>query len=388
MPREKQNIAVMIDLDWAYRHHQDVYAGVQQFAQTRIDWDVITDPHADGTLPSRGKKSPYDGVVARATKQLQQRAKRLGVPVVNVWLNSPTTSVPSVFPDFPLSGILAADHLRHRGIRRFAFLGFTRDMTNRLQWEAFRDHGRQHSCTFTSLLVGRSYADSAKNWAKFRRDLDQWMDGWKLPCGVLASRDLLARYLADACVRRGWRVPEDVAIVGTGDESLMCQRTIPSLSSIDLNYEQVGVRAAELLAGMLQGKAPPKEPILVPPRGLFPRRSTDMVAVTDEMVVVALQFMSQNLARPINVDDVAAAIPANRRTLERRFRDALNRSINEELNRLRLERAKRYLMESEIPVKAVAAQCGFGSVTQMGLVFRRYESISPSDYRQQHMLKK
>jgi LacI family transcriptional regulator len=157
------------------------------------------------------------------------------------------------------------------------------------------------------------------------------------------------------------------------------------LTGIDLGYADVGEQAARLLDRMLRGRSHKVESVLVPPRGLFACGSTDMVAVDDPSVVAALQFMSRRLGDPINVEDVAAAVSITRRTLERRFRSLLNCSVNEELNRLRLERAKRYLMESNVSIKSVAVECGFGSVTQMGLVFRRFEATTPSEFQRRQL---
>lgn len=384
MSTQKLQIAIMIDLDWSYRHHLEVFWGTQQFAQRHSGWEVIIDPHADGTLPARGKESPYHGIIARATRQLERRAGRLGVPVVNVWLNSPATSLPSVFPDVASTGRMAAEHLLSRGLRQFRYLGFAREQAIRPQLQAFREAVAAAGCGCSPLLVKRTYASNAKNWAAFREQLHTWLDTWEQPCGVLCSFDLLARYLAHACARRGLRVPEDVAIVGTRDESLICLHPDPSLSSIDLGYERVGMRAAQLLDELLNGAAPPTGPIYVPPRGLFARRSTDVYAVDDPIVAVALQFIAENCSRPLKVDDVAQAVATTRRTLERRFRDVLDCSVNEELNRLRLERAKRRLMESKLSIKAIAIETGFGSATQMGLVFQRFEGYSPSEFRRRH----
>lgn len=61
-----------------------------------------------------------------------------GGALVNVWLNAPVQSLPSVFPDFEETGVLAAGHLQRRGFRQFGYLGFQRDLDSNLQLRRFR----------------------------------------------------------------------------------------------------------------------------------------------------------------------------------------------------------------------------------------------------------
>ena len=71
---------------------------------------------------------------------------------------------------------------------------------------------------------------------------------------------------------------------------------------------------------------------------------------------------------------------------ERRFRSVLGRSINEEIARLRVERAKRLLVESNTRMKHLAAEAGFRDAMQMCTVFKRVEGITPSEYRRRRRM--
>ncbi len=101
------------------------------------------------------------------------------------------------------------------------------------------------------------------------------------------------------------------------------------------------------------------------------------------MVARALRFIAEHGHEPITVDDVVAATPTSRRSLERRFQKAMRRTISEEITRLRLERAKRRLAESDDALKNVAADSGFSSLNHFYRAFVRLEGISPKEYRKQ-----
>lgn len=380
----RRRIALSLELDWLFKRHHGLFAGTQQYAQDCGRWDCILDAHPQRTLAEGKRSAPaYDGIIARVDRQLAKTAKRYGVPAVNVWASSPATDVPLVSPDFEAVGRMAARHLMGRGFRHFGHLSFIRQRTNRAERRAFEATLKEAGFPCSSLAVPSGYADRASNWGVFNARLHEWIDTWQLPIGVGVSYDLLCRYLACACDRKGVRVPHDAALVGNHNEPLICALPEPSLTSIELGYERVGYRAAELLDQMMDGSPAPPEPILLEPTALVPRQSTDSLAVEDPLVAHALRFVAEHGHERIKVSDVAAAGHVTRRTLERRFRTVLGRSIGEEIARLRVERGKRLLAESKASIKRLAPKAGFRDAMQMCTVFKRVEGLTPSEFRRQ-----
>jgi LacI family transcriptional regulator len=210
------------------------------------------------------------------------------------------------------------------------------------------------------------------------------MDQWTLPIGVFIDAEGTGRTITQMCHHRGWRVPQDVAIIAGYNEETLCEHPKPSLSSVDIGDERVGYEAAQLLDRLMSGQPPPKEPILVRPIGIVARESTDFLAVEDDLVCEALRFISAHSHRAIGVDEIAAAAATSRPTLERRFRKFLGRPIAAEIRRLRIERAKRELTSTDAPIRRIAQKTGFVDSTQFGRVFRREVGLSPSAYRRQY----
>lgn len=384
---ERRRVALMLELEWPFKRHHDVFAGTQQYAQERGCWDCIIDAQAQETLAGpRRAKAAYDGIIARVTPQLAEAARRAGVPIVNVWTSSPVLDVPLVLPDFARIGCIAAEHLLGRGFQHFGFLGFTHQRSNKISRQAFEAAVTAAGFSCSSLAVPPGYAAHPVHWGKFNDHLDEWIASWPRPIGVYVTYDLLCRYLACACARNGVKIPTEAALVGTHNEPLICTHPEPSLTSIELGYNRVGYRAAELLDRMMDGMPAPTEPILIEPAALLPRQSTDVLAVDDPLVAQALRFTSEHGHERIRVSDVSAAVHVTRRTLERRFRRVLGRSIRDEIVRLRVERAKRLLAQSRTPIKRLASEAGFRDDLQMCTEFKRLEGITPSAYRRQRRL--
>lgn len=74
------------------------------------------------------------------------------------------------------------------------------------------------------------------------------------PTAIIAANDLLAAGVLKAAHERGWRVPEDVSVTGW-DDGPNAPFLIPSLTSVDINLEQVGGNAMARLLGGLSGEA-------------------------------------------------------------------------------------------------------------------------------------
>jgi len=394
----------MLELEWPYKRHVGILTGTLQYAQKQ-GWESIIDEYADDSLPARPAKSnraktgPYDGVIARATRKLAQRAARGGVPVVNVWLSSPVwKSLPGVFPDCSALGHLRVEHLLARGFRRFAALTCEGDRVQDIELNAFVSRLDELSYPCTIAKVPLDNADTVQQWRKTERTIAAWMDGWRPPIGVFVGAENDGRMVAQMCHNRGLRVPEDVAIITGQNEETFCEQLRPTLTSVELGYERIGYEAARLLNRLMdekdhgkkqrretgENKAP--EHILLPPQGLVVRESTDFFAVDNEVVAAALGFIAAQSHRPIVPKDVAHAVATEQRTLRRRFSKYLGRSIAAEIRRVRIERAKRELTQTDQSIATIARNVGFGESMRMYEVFRRELGVTPSEYRKQRQL--
>jgi LacI family transcriptional regulator len=103
----------------------------------------------------------------------------------------------------------------------------------------------------------------------------------------------------------------------------------------------------------------------------------------DPEVIAAVRYIREHAHLPLCVTDVLQQVPVGRRTLERRCRLALGCGLGEEIQRAHLERARRLLAGTELPMKVLAKQAGFSGFRHMALVFRREMGLSPTAYRHQ-----
>jgi LacI family transcriptional regulator len=378
-----RRVAIALQIDEPYPHHQEVFAGIVRYAQERADWECLIDEHPASTARRRhGPAKRYDGVIARARPHLQRLLQRQGIPLVNTLFQTNRPGLPGVYADPWAMGRLAAEHLIDRAFRRLCVLV---DRRHKHSWEICQGYVRQAaeanvSCTVHDLP--EEPYDDPVYWLRVERSLIGVLEELTPPVAVFAETAPVARLMVQLARARKWRVPHDLAILCAHNLKAVVG-VAPQISAIEPNYERVGYEAAGLLDRLMAGEAPPPEPIYVSPRGIMARESTDYSAVEDKVVAAALHFVSGRLGKPLRLGEIAAAVMVSPRSLQLRFRAGLGRSVSDEIRRLRIESAKRMLAEPDRQIREIAVLCGFRNSDIMGQVFRREVGSTPRQYRKQ-----
>jgi LacI family transcriptional regulator len=89
----------------------------------------------------------------------------------------------------------------------------------------------------------------------------------------------------------------------------------------------------------------------------------------------------------IRVEDMAREAGVSRRVLERRFVELLDRTPADEIRRVRLERARQLLVETDLALSQVAEMAGFSSQAYFSDLFRRQTKMTAIQYRRKHGLR-
>jgi LacI family transcriptional regulator len=99
-------------------------------------------------------------------------------------------------------------------------------------------------------------------------------------------------------------------------------------------------------------------------------------------VAAALRFIREHAFEGINVADVLRQVPLSRRVLESRFQKTIGRTPHAEIHRVKLERIKQLLSETEFSLTEIAARTGFEHDEYLSVFFRNATGMPPGKFRQ------
>ena len=384
-PRRRVALVYPLAVPWMTMYVR----GIMDYAQQHGGWSLTTSPPSligAGEVPltlDELRGWPGHGVItAILNKKDVRAAHRLGIPVVNLAATlRGTEGIHRVMPDHYAMGRLAAEHLLERGLRRLAYYGIEGFWFSKERGRGFIECAKRAGVTCEVLELPRKEGA----WAKLHKRttlLVHWLKQLRPPVGILAVQDYRARTVIEECERLDLHIPHDVAVIGMENDPTLCEFCHPTLSSVSRNSWQLGFETATVLDRLMDGLPTPSD-VVVPSDGVVARQSTDTIAVEDPHLTDALHFIHDHLDTPLGIDQIVEATSISRRQLEARFRRVLDCTPLDYLSRKRVEQAQQLLATPEkIKFPKLAADCGFSSVEQMRLAFKRVTGMTPLEYRQ------
>jgi LacI family transcriptional regulator len=380
--QQVRRIALLMSRDAGF--YRQVLIGIQAYAMETRAWSIRS------ALPERSSLRPLrdwnpHGIIADMVDETFARSLlKMGKPVVDITCALSELKVPIVDVDHHAVGSLAAEYFLGLGYRSFGFFGSDCVWYARLREAGFQERLQKAGVTLSSCHLDYLPRLSPRvSWTRVNRQTRQWLKRLARPVAVLASNDVPAHDLADACQQLGLHVPDDVAILGVGNDELECQLAFPPLSSIAIPGDRIGYEAARVLNRQILGEPRPAKPLLLPPVRVVIRQSTSALAVDDPAVAAAVRYIRNHLGEPIRVATLVNTLGVHRRELERKFRAVLGRSVLEEIHRARIEHAKQLLVGSDMSMSHIARRCGFSTAQRLAIVFRQTAGLVPSSYRRQ-----
>lgn len=221
--------------------------------------------------------------------------------------------------------------------------------------------------------------------ARLGRRLEAFVAGLPKPCGILAANDEMAVHVLRAAERAGIAVPEEMAVMGIDNDVLVCENTLPTLSSVAPAFERSGRLAAGLLARRF--KSPKLKPVELA-FGSSPterRHSTRKTERVDLRAVRAVEYVRVHACEGISASDVVREMGMRTRMAEYRFRAVAGHSIRDEIVAVRVAEAQRFLSDPKVPVDSVFSRCGYRDPRSLRYAFTSVTGLSPRAWRKKNL---
>jgi LacI family transcriptional regulator len=306
-----------------------------------------------------------------------------GTPAVHYGHDWYDPRVPSFHADHVQIAVAAADHLRDCGCESYIFLGFAKSSGSADRGNAFVKAAGQTGKPAVYHPMPVQMIGGFEDSELIRKDagLVRLLGDLPRPIGLFALNDFFAAGACALCRELGMRVPEDVRILGSGDTA--CSRlNDPPLSTLRTPREQMGYETMKGLHRLLQGQKLPERPTQIGGTCVVSRVSTVSAPQTVGNIDDVRRYIEDHACAGVTVDQLVQIVGISRRSFETWFREQVGRSPRDEINRVRLEKARQLLTRSELSMARIATMVGFQESAAFSRFFRNETGVSPREFRQ------
>lgn len=349
--------------------------GVYRFAVGRR-WNLLLVQADDLSGVRQLEQMHVDGaILCNRLDSFHRHLRRRGIICVEAGSRNLAHDDAAVYVDDDSVGHQAFAHLTSAEFSNFAYCGPPNTNTSSAR--------RAASFKRQAETRGFSADEFSGEWVgsdPLFESLTRWLVKLPKPCGILTFDDKIAERVIAACKCAEIAIPDEVGVLGVGDDELICELLEPQLSSLRVPLRQVGYRAAELLEALARGRNVTRRH-MVRPLDVAIRASTDRLAQCLPTVRTAIALIRSRAHEPIGTDQIAELVKVPRRTLERRFVDELGKTVHDVVVEYRVRMAKHLLGRTQEPIGEIARRCGYAAQTAFIRMFQKEVDHAPASYR-------
>ncbi len=360
--------------------------GIVQYSNLHGPWLFYMEPE----FYRQGKEKSHkwlrgldaDGIIAHTwDTDFINSIVNFRLPAIICGLDKPRRDVYRLFTDEAAVGRMAAEYFMERGFRYFAYCGFDDMIWSQQKGDSFKRTLAKFG--FETCVYRQPRAKHLCKADKEQILIAKWLKLLPKPIALMTCNDDRGLDVLAACKIAGFEVPEQVAILGVDNDELICNFSYPQLSSITLSTKRTGYEAALVLDKLMKGQTitESEKEVSILPLHVVTRQSTDIMAIEDQQVAEAVQFIRKNSREVIQVGDVAQAVGLSRRALEQRFRRILARSVHEEIKYTRVNQMANILISTNLSISKIARLLGYPHASNISRYFKQQKGFGPLDYR-------
>ncbi len=205
------------------------------------------------------------------TRSICELAMQMGVRACALVDLQPADFAPTVVFSLDRVGYMAGAHFLERGHRKVAYIcprtatpqelvGLERSL------DGLRSALQPTGGTLLELAMNPTLEDA-------RAAVNRLLSSEDHPTAIYGYRDDYCFWVLKALSECQVRVPQEIALVGTGN-SPFCALSHPALTSISTDFGAMGSRAVDVVDSLIHGRQPPSDWLVAPPPQLIVRESS------------------------------------------------------------------------------------------------------------------
>ena len=370
---------VAILLESSHEISRGMMRGILEYVRIYGPWalHMIAGGANDQRMPDI-KQWKGNGIIARipnsesAEDIVQAKLPTILIDPFDHYLDSkhPLAKCPRVQCNSEAVAGMAVNHLITQGFSNFAYVG----EPNGFNWSRWREKAfieKLKESNLSCSVYEMPDIDDILNWSSEKKAMCRWLKKLPKPAAVFAANDSRGRQVLNACLSADIAVPYEIAVLGVNNDVLICETSLPPLSSIAVNMEQAGYKAAEMLDRLMRSGKLEQPHVRYEPDNIVHRASSQRLQVNDRLVIKALEFIRINSGLNIRVADVAEHVEVSERWIEKLFAKELDRSVINEIHRVRAQTIHNLVTKTKLPFGKIAERCGFTNSNHLSVLFRK-----------------
>ncbi|MDR1865935.1 MAG: DNA-binding transcriptional regulator [Bacteroidales bacterium] len=378
---------ILLLTDFSSGYSRSLLRGIVRWSKAYGPWVFYRMPqyyrelYGDDGVVRWANEWKADAIIAQLENVDLEKLNELKIPIIIQNYRERSDKICNITGDYFGTGEMAADFFLNRGFANFAYYGFSDMIWSRERADGFGSRVKKRGYTVSTLNNDNR---KTEQWSFDPVALSNWLLSLPKPVALFACDDFFALQITETCKIYDIAVPDEISVLGTDNDELLCNISHPPLSSVVLDVETGGYQAAALLQQLMNHEITHAFDIVIPPIRIEARQSTEKYAVNDKYLLRVIEYIKNNYARYISIDDITRTVPFSRRILEKKFKESMGITVYQYLLQYRVELFSELLLKSDKPLEELAFLCGFEDYKNVARVFRKYKKTTPLQYQNRY----
>lgn len=378
MGTRKKRFRVALSLNTKYSVSRHFLAGFYHTIRPAKDWLIFqTDTNIEA-LQSAIDWKP-DAMIVTSSPDSMKLLEDSKAQILYIMSLAETGDHPWIGMNEFAVGMTAAEHLLKAGYRHAACIYQANHPGSIQRMQGFCETMKKAEIEPVLYMDNAEGGSRSRIYAMEDPKLEKWLDRLQPSTGIYAWSDFIGFWVAEACFRKGIKIPGTFGLVGTNNQSDVCMAAWPNLDSVVLRFREIGNAAAQWVEAIEQKRSAELPPPFLPV-GVNRRRSTLLQVTTNPELEPAIKDFHSLPIETLTVKTWLEHGSIPRRTLERKIRDETGLSLRELIDLRRLEEAEHLLANTDRTVADITQACGFSTTRSLELLFKKHHNQTPAAY--------
>jgi LacI family transcriptional regulator len=382
--KKPYKVAILLNANKAY--DRGLIYGIGEYIQSSLCyWDIYIeeDFYSNNKNINLGK---YDGIIADYDNpNTDKHLSSIDSFIVGIGgsyedkNNYP--NIPYIATDNYKLIECAYEHLRNKGLLNFGYYGFPKG--DYWRWSIEREQAfmkiiKKDGVTGT---VYRGLEPYEHNWDDSAKGIECWLKTMLIPTGIIVATDARARQLLQIIDTLNIPIPEHISVIGIDNEEVTRYLSRIPLSSVEQGVRTMGYNAAKMLHSLLNGNHLEHDHIIIPPKNVHGRLSSNYRSIKDPDVIKAQHYIRLNAFKGLKVAQVLEYLNISRSNLDNKFKREVGYSIHHEIHINKINKSLDLLKNTKLSISEISDASGYPTVQYMYAVFKKEFNKTPNEFR-------